>query len=145
MSWKEVAGRGTWWGVLTAAILLCALLGIAALCLVRGVLPESGMYAAVYVSVAVSCFAGGRTALRWGSGGTVPRTLAVSGCVYAAMWLASVGGETEISFAPQAVILTACVWGSGLLAGLLGRKRPKRKAPPRRRQTGSRPHKRAVT
>ena len=43
MSWKQVAGRGTWLGAAVAALVLLAGLGVAALLLLRGAVPESAM------------------------------------------------------------------------------------------------------
>ena len=81
MSWKDLLGKGTRWGMAAAAGSLLLLLGTASLLLLRGVLPESAMSAAVCVSLALSCFCGGRIAARRGDGGTLPRALAVSACV----------------------------------------------------------------
>ena len=49
MSWKQVAGRGTWLGAAVAALVLLAGLGVAALLLLRGAVPESAMRPLVWI------------------------------------------------------------------------------------------------
>ena len=93
MSWKQVAGRGTWLGAAVAALVLLAGLGVAALLLLRGAVPESAMRPLVWIVAGAACFCGGRAAVRKGGDGALPRALAVSACVYGAMWLAALTGE----------------------------------------------------
>lgn len=143
MSWKGITVKGTLRGVLWAAAALLALLAIASLLLVRGVVPESAMTWLACVCAAVSCFVGGRAAV--GREGGLLAALAVSGCIYAGMWLASIGGDAPVNFQHHGLILTACVWGGGLLAGFIGRRKAPRKAPVRRRANGGKRGKRAVT
>ncbi len=145
MSWKDLLGKGTWWGMSTAAGSLLLLLGTASLLLLRGVLPESAMSAAVCVSLALSCFCGGRIAARRGDGGTLPRALAVSACVYGAMWLTALGGDAPVAFGQNGLYLTAAVWGGGLLAGLIGGRPRRKKAAAHRRRTVDKRGKRSVT
>ena len=40
MSWKQLAGKGTWLGTATAAVVLLAALGVSSLLLLRGIMPE---------------------------------------------------------------------------------------------------------
>lgn len=145
MSWKDLLGKGTWWGMAAAAGSLLLLLGTASLLLLRGVLPESAMSAAVCVSLALSCFCGGRIAARRGDGGTLPRALAVSVCVYGAMWLTALGGDAPVAFGQNGLYLTAAVWGGGLLAGLIGGRPRRKKAAAHRRLTVDKRRKRSVT
>ncbi len=145
MSWKDLLGKGTWWGMAAAAGSLLLLLGTASLLLLRGVLPESAMSAAVRVSLALSCFCGGRIAARRGDGGTLPRALAVSACVYGAMWLTALGGDAPVAFGQNGLCLTAAVWGGGLLAGLIGGRPRRKKAAAHRRRTVDKRGKRSVT
>ena len=145
MSWKDLLGKGTWWGMAAAAGSLLLLLGTASLLLLRGVLPESAMSAAVCVSLALSCFCGGRIAARRGDGGTLPRALAVSACVYGAMWLTALGGDAPVAFGQNGLCLTAAVWGGGLLAGLIGGRPRRKKATAHRRRTVDKRRKRSVT
>lgn len=145
MSWKDLLGKGTWWGMAVAAGSLLLLLGTASLLLLRGVLPESAMSAAVCVSLALSCFCGGRIAARRGDGGTLPRALAVSACVYGAMWLTALGGDAPVAFGQNGLCLTAAVWGGGLLAGLIGGRPRRKKAAAHRRRTVDKRGKRSVT
>ena len=145
MSWKDLLGKGTWWGMAAAAGSLLLLLGTASLLLLWGVLPESAMSAAVCVSLALSCFCGGRIAARRGDGGTLPRALAVSACVYGAMWLTALGGDAPVAFGQNGLHLTAAVWGGGLLAGLIGGKPRRKKAAAHRRRTVDKRGKRSVT
>lgn len=145
MSWKDLLGKGTWWGMAAAAGSLLLLLGTASLLLLRGVLPESAMSAAVCVSLALSCFCGGRIAARRGDGGMLPRALAVSACVYGAMWLTALGGDAPVAFGQNGLCLTAAVWGGGLLAGLIGGRPRRKKAAAHRRRTVDKRGKRSVT
>ena len=145
MSWKDLLGKGTWWGMAAAAGSLLLLLGTASLLLLRGVLPESAMSAAVCVSLALSCFCGGSIAARRGDGGTLPRALAVSACVYGAMWLTALGGDAPVAFGQNGLYLTAAVWGGGLLAGLIGGRPRRKKAAAHRRRTVDKRGKRSVT
>ena len=145
MSWKDLLGKGTWWGMAAAAGSLLLLLGTASLLLLRGVLPESAMSAAVCVSLALSCFCGGRIAARRGDGGTLPRALAVSACVYGAMWLTALGGDAPVAFGQNGLYLTAAVWGGGLLAGLIGGRPRRKKAAAHRRRPVDKRGKRSVT
>ena len=145
MSWKDLLGKGTWWGMAAAAGSLLLLLGTASLLLLRGVLPESAMSAAVCVSLALSCFCGGRIAARRGDGGPLPRALAVSACVYGAMWLTALGGDAPVAFGQNGLYLTAAVWGGGLLAGLIGGRPRRKKAAAHRRRTVDKRGKRSVT
>ena len=145
MSWKDLLGKGTWWGMAAAAGSLLLLLGTASLLLLRGVLPESAMSAAVCVSLALSCFCGGRIAARRGDGGTLPRALAGSACVYGAMWLTALGGDAPVAFGQNGLYLTAAVWGGGLLAGLIGGRPRRKKAAAHRRRTVDKRGKRSVT
>lgn len=143
MAWKGITVRGTLRGVLWAAATLLMLLAIGSLLLVRGVVPEGAMAWLACLCAAVSCFAGGRAAM--GREGKLLSALAVSGCVYGGMWLATLGGDAPVAFGRQGLILTACVWGGGLLAGVMGHRSAPRKAPVRRRAVGGKRGKRAVT
>ena len=49
MSWKELAGKGTWLGMAAAAAVLLVLLGVASLLLLRGVIPESAKIGRAHV------------------------------------------------------------------------------------------------
>lgn len=145
MSLKRLLGGATWLGAGAAVVVLLGSLGVGALLLARGVVPEGGMRPMVWLSAGLACFCGGRVAVRRGGGdGTLPRALAVSGCVYGGIWLAVLAGNAPVCFDGNAWILAAAVWGGGAAAGLMGRrKRRKRakspgKSPVRRR-------KRAVT
>ena len=98
----------------------------------------------VWIVAGSACFCGGRAAVQKGGDGALPRALAVSACVYGAMWLAALTGEGEVQFAQGGTALTCAVWGGGLLAGLVGVRRRKKKPADRRRRSGER-RKRAVT
>lgn len=132
-------------GSAVAAGMLLAGLGIGSLMLLRGAIPESGMRTVVGVVSALACFCGGRTAVRKGHEGALPRALAVSACVYGAMWLAALTGEAEPQFAAGGLIQTCAVWGGGLLAGVIGVKRRRKKPAARPRRKGAERRKRAVT
>lgn len=144
MSWKKLAGKGTWLGVAAALAVLLAGLGLSALLLLRGAVPEGAMRPLVWFVSGAACFCGGRVAVRKGAAPPLPQALAVSACVYALLWLAVLAGETEPQFAAGGLTQTCAVWLGGLLAGVLGTKRRKKKSPyPRRKGTERR--KRSVT
>lgn len=144
MSWRQLVGAGTWLGAAAAAAVLLAGLAIGSLLLARGVLPEASMRPLVASVSALACFCGGRTAVRMGSGGALPRAMAVAACVYATMWLAGLTGETEPQFDAGGLWQTCAVWGGGLLAGLTGTRRRKRKVSHGHRRSENR-RKRSVT
>lgn len=143
MAWKGITVRGTLRGVLWTAMTLAVLLAIAALLLVRGVVPESAMAHLACVCAAVSCFVGGRAAM--GREGGLLSSLAAVGCIYVGMWLATIGGDAPVNFQRHGLILTACVWGGGLLAGFIGRRSTPRKTSSRHRTNSGKRGKRAVT
>ena len=127
-----------------AALVLLVGLGVAALLLLRGAVPESAMRPLVWIVAGAACFCGGRAAVRKGGDGALPRALAVSACVYGAMWLAALTGEGEVQFAQGGTALTCAVWGGGLLAGLIGTKQKRRRPHSGHRKSSDR-RKRAVT
>ena len=127
MSWRQLINGGTWSGAAVAAALLLVGMGVEALMLLRGMAPESG-----------------RVAVRRGGDGALPRALAVSACVYGALWLTALTGESPVRFGPDGIAQTCAVWGGGLLAAIPGAKRKRKKTQKRPRQGGSR-RKRAVT
>ena len=120
MSWKLLAGKGTWLGTATAAVVLLAALGVSSLLLLRGIVPERAMGPLVWGSSVLACFFGGRMAIRQGGDGPLPRALAVSACVFGAMWIAALTGNEAIHFTGSGIAQTCAVRGGGLLAGLIG-------------------------
>ena len=60
MSWKQLAGKGTWLGTATAAVVLLAALGVSSLLLLRGIVPERAMGPLVWGSSVLACFCGVR-------------------------------------------------------------------------------------
>lgn len=56
MSWKQLAGKGTWLGTATAAVVLLAALGVSSLLLLRGIVPERAMGPLVWGSSVLACF-----------------------------------------------------------------------------------------
>ena len=144
MSWKQLAGKGTWLGTATAAVVLLAALGVSSLLLLRGIVPERAMGPLGWGSSVLACFCGGRMAIRQGGDGPLPRALAVSACVYGAMWIAALTGNEAIHFTGSGIAQTCAVWGGGLLAGLIGTKQKRRRPRSGRRKGGDR-RKRAVT
>lgn len=144
MSWKQLAGKGTWLGTATAAVVLLAALGVSSLLLLRGIVPERAMGPLVWGGSVLACFCGGRMAIRQGSDGPLPRALAVSACVYGAMWIAALTGNEATHFAGSGIAQTCAVWGGGLLAGRIGTKQKRRRPHSGHRKSGDR-RKRAVT
>ncbi len=144
MSWRQLINGGTWSGAAVAAALLLVGMGVEALMLLRGMAPESAAGPLLWTVSALACFCGGRVAVRRGGDGALPRALAVSACVYGALWLTALTGESPVRFGPDGIAQTCAVWGGGLLAAIPGAKRKRKKTQKRPRQGGSR-RKRAVT
>ena len=140
MSFKKLLGAALWKGLLLSMVLLLALLAAASLMLQRGLLPESAAPVMVCAAYAVSVFVGARRAVRSGEGAPLPQALTLAVCLYAAVWLVALSGDTD--FSAHGLLLTAGLFGGALLAGLLGRKKGKRQMP--RRQKGERPRAAAV-
>ena len=140
MSFKKLLGAALWKGLLLSMVLLLALLAAASLMLQRGLLPESAAPIMVCAAYAVSVFVGARRAVRSGEAAPLPQALTLAVCLYAAVWLVALSGDTD--FSAHGLLLTAGLFGGALLAGLLGRKKGKRQMP--RRQKGERPRAAAV-
>lgn len=140
MSFKKLLGAALWKGLLLSMVLLLALLAAASLMLQRGLLPESAAPVMVCAAYAVSVLVGARRAVRSGEGAPLPQALTLAVCLYAAVWLVALSGDTD--FSDHGLLLTAGLFGGALLAGLLGRKKGKRQMP--RRQKGERPRAAAV-
>lgn len=140
MSFKKLLGAALWKGLLLSMVLLLALLAAASLMLQRGLLPESAAPVMVCAAYAVSVFVGARRAVRSGEAAPLPQTLTLAVCLYAAVWLVALSGDTD--FSAHGLLLTAGLFGGALLAGLLGRKKGKRQMS--RRQKGERPRAAAV-
>ena len=140
MSFKKLLGAALWKGLLLSMVLLLALLAAASLMLQRGLLPESAAPVMVCAAYAVSVFVGARRAVRSGEAAPLPQALTLAVCLYAAVWLVALSGDTD--FTAHGLLLTAGLFGGALLAGLLGRKKGKRQMP--RRQKGERPRAAAV-
>lgn len=145
MSWNQILRGRTFLGAAAAALLLLVGLGVVSLMLLRGVLPEAAMRPLVWGASALACFCGGRVAVHGSTGGALPRALAVSACVYGALWLAALGGDAPVHFAAGGVGQTCAVWGGGALAGIVGVKRRRTRRTPQRRKRGDAQRKRAVT
>ena len=140
MSFKKLLGAALWKGLLLSMVLLLALLAAASLMLQRGLLPESAAPVMVCAAYAVSVLVGTRRAVRSGEGAPLPQALTLAVCLYAAVWLVALSGDTD--FSAHGLLLTAGLFVGALLAGLLGRKKGKRQMP--RRQKGERPRAAAV-
>ena len=140
MSFKKLLGAALWKGLLLSMVLLLALLAAASLMLQRGLLPESAAPVMVCAAYAVSVLVGARRAVRSGEAAPLPQALTLAVCLYAAVWLVALSGDTD--FSAHGLLLTAGLFGGALLAGLLGRKKGKRQMP--RRQKGERPRAAAV-
>lgn len=140
MSFKKLLGAALWKGLLLSMLLLLLLLAASSLMLQRGLLPESAAPVMVCAAYAVSVFVGARRAVRSGAAAPLPQVLTLAVCLYAAVWLVALSGDTD--FPAHGLLLTAGLFGGALLAGLLGRKKGKRQMS--RRQKGERPRAAAV-
>ena len=77
MSWKQLAGKGTWLGTATAAVVLLAALGVSSLLLLRGIVPERAMGPLVWGSSVLAALTGNEAIHFDGSG--IAQTCAVWG------------------------------------------------------------------
>ena len=111
-------------GLLTLGVYLAGLLFLTLL-LVRGVLSEGGSFPAVAVLCMLSALAGGLLTVhltRWKAGGVL--TAAV---FLVLLILAGLGFWEEIAWLGHGGILLLCGLAGGLLAGLTGPKRRRRR------------------
>lgn len=112
-------------GIYLAGLLLMTLL------ILKGALPEAGMFPAVAALCLLASLAGGFLCARRGSWGPLPGAM-VFALLFAGL-LAAVGilcwGE-GVAWAGHGGVLLLCALGGGLAAGLLGGVRKKRKRRP---------------
>jgi len=111
-------------GLLTLGVYLAGLLFLTLL-LVKGAMPEGWSFAAVAVLCALSALAGGLAAVRltrWRAGGVL--TAAAFLCVLS---LAGLGFWDEVAWLGRGGVLLLCGLAGGLLAGLSGPKKRRRK------------------
>lgn len=114
-------------GLLALGVYLLGLL-LLALLLVKGALPEGSAFPTVAVLCVLAVFCGGTVAARRSPWGTLPAGLLCAALF--AVVLAAVGTAfwQGITWTGHGGVLLLCALGGGVLAGLLGgRKRKKRK------------------
>lgn len=110
--------------LLTLGVYLLGLLFLTLL-LVKGVLSEGGSFPAVAVLCALSALAGGLLTVRltrWRAGGVLTAVVFLS-----ILLLAGLGFWEEISWLGRGGVLLLCGLAGGLLAGLAGPKRRRRR------------------
>lgn len=118
-----------WQGILAGSLLTLGmyLLGLLflTLLLVKGALSEGGSFPAVAVLCALSALAGGLLTVRltrWRAGGVLTAAAFLSTLI-----LAGLGFWEEIAWLGRGGVLLLCGLAGGLLAGLAGPKRQRRR------------------
>ena len=98
---------------------LCGVL-LLALLVVRGRVPESGVFPMAAVLCLGSALVGGLWAAPRTPWGTLPSALLTAACFGGCLLLAGLLGWDGISWAGGGGVLLGCVFAGGILAGLLG-------------------------
>ena len=124
--------QGNWWLTLGEGLLLALgvyLLAAAliALLAVRAVLPEAGTFPALAVGCVLAAWAGAALCGRRSPWGRFPGAMACAGCFLAVLAAVGILCWEEQSWLGRGGILLLCGAVGGLLAGLAGRRRPRRK------------------
>lgn len=128
MSVGNLLGKHTWFGVLCAWSVFLLLTALGSLLAVKGVLPLTACGIWTAVTFGVSAFAGGRVAAQ-GREAPLPRALLAALLCYGAAWLIGLATGEPLSFAGGGLRMLIAAFAGGLLAGMLGRGRKrKRKA-----------------
>lgn len=113
---KQLLGKKTWIGALTALIISLAMDGGGALLMSRGMIPE--MPAWVYGAYAIGAFIGVRIAVR-GENGTLLRGLIIWLAVSAAVCIVGIAVYGGITFRGHAIGVLAGLLSGSLCGGLL--------------------------
>lgn len=119
------------WAVLTQGSLLAlvvyflGLLGLSTL-LVRGSVGERNSFPLIAGLMLLSAFLGGLATVRRTPWGAVPSGLVTAGVFLAALAIAGLAFWESITFTGHGGILMACGLGGGMLAGLAGRRKPRK-------------------
>jgi len=111
-------------GLLTLGVYLAGLL-LLTLLLVKGTMPEGWSFTAVAVLCTLSALAGGMVTVRmtrWRAGGVLTAAIFL-----AVLGLAGLGFWDEVTWLGRGGILLLCGLAGGLLAGLTGSKKRRRK------------------
>ena len=128
MSVGNLLGKHTWFGVLCVWSVFLLLTALGSALAVKGILPLSSCGIWTAVAFGVSSFVGGRLAAQ-GREAPLPRALLTALLCYGTAWLFGLATGEPLSFAGDGfrMLIAACV--GGLLAGVIGgRRKRKRKA-----------------
>ena len=119
------------WAVLTQGSLLAlgtyflGLLGLSAL-LVRGSVGEGNSFALIAGLMILSVFLGGLATVRRTPWGAVPSGLITAVVFICALAAAGFGFWGNVAFAGSGGVLAVCALAGGMLAGLAGRRKPRK-------------------
>lgn len=126
---KGKSKKPAWRGILAGSLLMLGVylggLLLLTLLVVKGALSEGGTFPAVAVLCALAALSGGVLAVRltgWPAGG-----LLSAAAVLAVLALAGLGIWEEVAWLGHGGILLLCGLAGGLLAGVLGRKKRRRR------------------
>lgn len=131
--------QSTWWLALVQGLLLSlgvylAAAALIALLLVRAVLPEAGTYPALWAGCALAALAGAALCGTRSPWGRFPGAAASTGAFLAVIAAVGLSCWEEPTLLGRGGILLLCGAAGGLLAGGIGRRRPRRKGGVRSRQ-----------
>ncbi|NLU23217.1 MAG: TIGR04086 family membrane protein [Clostridiales bacterium] len=124
---KNPLGKQIWVGLLMAVVLSLLFLGVGALLTVKEILPENAMSRWLYGSYGLAVFIGARFAVKRSEGGTLLPAAVVTVLLYALIWILGLTVFENGSFRNGGLWILLSVAAGGLLAGLLGRGKGKRK------------------
>ena len=120
---REMSGAGDWCGLLAGAVVsvgaAMALLGVCAILIGSGVIPEKAGEGGVLMACAVGCMVGGCVAVRGRNRGTLLWGLAAGAIVAAILWVSGFLLYDGLDGGRCAAVSAACLCGGGL-AGVLG-------------------------
>lgn len=111
--------------ILSLGIYFLGLLGLSAL-LVRGSVGEGNSFPMIAGLAVLSSFLGGLVTVRRTPWGAVPAGLVTAAVFICALGLAGLAFWESITFAGKGGILMSCALGGGMLAGLAGRRKPRK-------------------
>lgn len=132
---KQLLGKKTWIGVLTALLVSLVLDGGGALLMSRGIISE--MPAWVYASYAIGSFIGVRVAVR-GESGTLLRAMIVCLILCVAISLTGVAAFGGISFRAHGLGVAVGLLSGCLCGGLIVNNKRKRKGAAKKRASSKR-------
>lgn len=143
MSLGKVLGMRTWIGLASSVILLLLCIMLGALLIVKGVLPPTMQPMWVYASCALAAFTGGLVSRK----GKEDRgtALVTTLLLYGLLWIVALASSKPLAFDAHGLWITGTVLGGGLLAGIIGKGKGRKKRTKHMTKTVAKRRNRAVT